>query len=200
MMSRDWRVFIKLEKIKLKNKILSIVVFASFLSVLAGCSPVAGNSITKAEISRLVSLPKIEGTEIDGTLKYLSAFPGTPVHLTGKVVEVQHPLSSTMADGVNFEWVPIIVEVETSNDTEANSRVMLRLYPVADSNDSLMRLKAGDEIIALTAKRVLDDNNLQGFTIGSLYHVVADETIVQYDSGATFEGSLMEFRKILDLN
>ena len=77
---------------------------------------------------------------------------------------------------------------------------MLRLYPVADSDNSLLRLSIGDRVIALASKSRVDDNGLSGFTLGSLYGVELDGTIKQLDSGQTIEGNLGKFQEVLGLN
>lgn len=168
--------------------------------VLCGCSSQNVNTINNSEVKRLTQLPKIQGTEVDGNLGIMAEFPGTPVHILGTVDEIQNPRTSTMPEGERFEWVPIFIKVQSSNQSALSDRIMLRLYPVADSDNSLLRLSIGDRVIALASKSRVDDNGLSGFTLGSLYGVELDGTIKQLDSGQTIEGNLGKFQEVLGLN
>jgi hypothetical protein len=184
-----------------KKALIASVIALPFLGMFfAGCANTQGNTISKDEVNRLVQAPKLQATEVDGDLKYLSSFKGTPTHLLGKVTEIQHPQFSYMPDGEKFEWVPIMVEVESSNQPQMSSHVLLRLYPLADQNDSLLRLSIGDEIIALASKLSKTETGLSVYTLGSLYKVLPDNSIVQFDTRQTVEGTSDEFLSLLGLH
>lgn len=184
-------------KKRLIARYLVLPVIGIFLS---GCVPTQASSISRDEVNRLVQAPKLQATEVEGSLKYLSNFKGTPIHLRGKITAIQHPQSSSMPDGETFEWVPVVVEVESSNQPDINSLVVIRLYPMTDDNDSLLRLAIGDEIIALTSKRSATESGLNVYTLGSLYHVLSDKSVVQFDSSQTFEGIEDDFLPLLGIN
>ena len=182
-----------------KTFIFTLIALPIIAFSVAGCATSPTNAISKEEINRLVQTPKLQATEVDGNLRYLANFKGTPTHLTGRVLEIQHPQISSMPDGEKFEWVPIVIDVQSSNQTRMDSRVVLRLYPLVDNNDSLLRLSVGDEVIALTSKMSTTETGLQVYTLGNLYQVLQGGSIVQFDSGQTVEGKLADFKSLLGI-
>jgi hypothetical protein len=158
------------------------------------------NQITKAEIRRLTSLPKLEGYFSKTDLESRLNSGATPQHIVGEVTEIRNPVASRLFSGDLVEWVPIYIRVESAHPKLESKIVMLRLFPSTDLENRIEFIKTGDRVLAMTSLQSTDDNKYSGFSLGSLFRLGDDGNVYNFDGKHQIAGSSAETLSRLNLN
>jgi len=169
-----------------------LVCIALTLSI-SGCSESSVKSapgqISKIDIHRLTSLPKLEGYFPKSDLETRIQMAATPQHVVGVITSILTPVSSRLFSGDLVEWVPIIVKVEKSKPSLPTGELMLRLYPTSDPENQLLFLKVGQRVLAMGSVPILDDSNHLGSSLGSIFLIGTDGNVYNFDSTHTLAGT-----------
>lgn len=188
-----------------RTKILTAsLICLSLTGLTAGCTMQASEhleqGITKSDVVRLTSAPKIAGFFLPGDLMSRVYLKTTPQHLIGEITFIDAPRESTIFSGDSVEWVPITVRIENADPKIDVTELMLRLFPSTDEQNKLENLRVGQRILVMASLPTVDDNNLFGASLGSIFRIGDNDVVYQLDKDATEEGNLSDVLGILNLN
>lgn len=183
-------------------KSIKLISVALLVGALAGCSTVTEDTLTKSDITRLLSAPKIQGYPTPDEFSFVFSKDGVAKQFTlATIKKLQAPKKSCFQGNADcFEWVPVQLEVKNAYPATPAKTIMVRLFPNAEQTPDLSMIQVGDLVLAATTAKKSDDNKLDGYSLGWLFSVSADGTLKNLDPSSSIATSVSEVDNALGSN
>lgn len=172
------------------------------LGAVTGCAATASDTLTQSDVTRLLAEPKIQGYPTPDKFEFVFAKDGVAKQFTlGTIMKLQAPKKSCFQANTDcFEWVPVQLEVQNAYPAITAKRIMIRLFPNAEQSPSLSEIQVGDLVLAATTAKKSDDNKLDGYSLGWLFSVFPDGTLLNLDPSSSIATKVSEVDKAIGSN
>ncbi|MEY4397475.1 MAG: hypothetical protein RLZ53_51 [Actinomycetota bacterium] len=180
----------------MKRILPAFAIFTSVVVFFNGCSTQPSDTLTQAEITRLMDSPKSTGYPPLDVKE--SVFEGVAKEfIVGTVKHLRSPRTSCFDAGGCFDWVPVDIEVKQSRNAEIQGIIMLRVFPSSLATPALDQILVGDRVLAATSIGFIDDNKFDGYSLGWLFKIEADGTLTNLNPESKIKTDLKYVNDVL---